>query len=515
MNLFRRVPLSFFTPERADELEAFAEKAQEFAARESDGANYLVDLFGSNEVLWDELLQEKWAKAHNPLIQSRGNLDMMGACILEGVDWSQSWDNVCWSHQQNLQNDFRKTGLHGLHFRMGVNKPSDRINCTMALAFILYRFSPHSFRASMNPVQGLSAFPDNRIVESGYFGDDSNYTWPGYESDSVKLLLNGAHAANSEDYRLALEQYLSWDPKEMSGHSQSKQAFKIEDALVPLVYNYGYRLKAAGMSNEDVLLKASGNIDALLVVADLNPQFKEALKRQILINMFSPFEDGLEMMDAKPEELQGVMLNPVLVDDPASAGFRMTLSGPVAVFGADQSCQKADRRTQIIEYFKDSPYEIDFEVAIHGLMAKSAIIVDLFAAQSGGHSAFMDEVLSGLRPPVYMDNDFLGHLMQHDRVKLYSDQAVLSLLTRSIDYLKGCARFSARVFMDHGFKSPDLTIKERPHLRDQVLQMLVEKEYLTADVFDWFGFGQRELKIVGAKAPQELKQHILHNALGL
>jgi hypothetical protein len=513
MKLFHRVPPRFFTSERAIEFEAFAEQAQEFAYKEGNGASYLVDMFSEDPMLWEDFLDEIKGKTDNPIIDNRGNLDFLGACVLEGIDLAKVWDNVCWSHQQNLQGDFSQSGLHGLHFRMNISNPKDRITCTLGLAFALYEVSPGSFRACHNPVQALLALAHNRSVVSSYFNDSRH--WSVYSAENTRLLMEGAQSASPEAFHAALDQYLQMDAKQLSGWSPSSQALKIEKALIPLVYNYGYRLKAAGVSNEDILQKASANIDALLKFVDLSQPFQKALTRQILINLFSPFPDGLEMMDAKPEELQGVSLDPVLVDDPASEGFRYTLSGPVAVFGADQSTKKDERRTQILEYFKDSPDEIDFEVAIHGRMAKSAIIVDLFADQAGGHSVFMDEVLSGQRPPVYMDDAFLGHLMHRDRVKLYSDQAVLSLAASSIDYLKDNARFSRSVFMGQGSKSLDLTFKERPHLRDKVLQLLVDKELLTPDVFDWFGFGQRELKIVGHQAPKELKQHVLHDALGL
>ena len=221
------------------------------------------------------------------------------------------------------------------------------------------------------------------------------------------------------------------------------------------------------------------------------------------------------MMNATTEEIQGAFLDPALVGHPCTEAFGFTLCGPVAVFGAEASTRKADRRTQIVEYFKETPYALDFEVAIRGRMAKSEIIVDLFADKySNGHSTFMDEILCGQRPQVFIPEDLLGHLLHRDRICRYSDQAVLELVTRTLSHIRAPGVLG-RKFLAEGSRGLDLTFKDRPHLRDAVLQMLDENKLLTKDMFDWFGFGARELKVLGRRASNDLKQHVLQGALGL
>jgi hypothetical protein len=513
MKLFRRVPLSFFTPERADELMEFAEKAQLFAAKEGNGASYLVDMFSGDEVMWDELLQESWVKQHNPLTDAKGNLDMLAATIREGgMSLRDVWDNVCWTHYQNFQKDLSRTGFHGLHFRLGINEAIDRVELVKTIAVMLYKLNPASFCSSLNALQGLSLLVDSGEVQKSYS------TFTGLSKtvslDDINLLLAGAQGANGDEYQIALQKVLRGNVSAQMG-ARTHLMFMIENAFVPLVYNYGYLLKSKGLSNEDVLDKASANIDALLDVLDLEAAVQSALKRQVLINLFSAFPDGLEMMSATPDELQGAFIDPVLIDHQCTRAFGYTLCGPVAVFGADQSAKKGDCRTQIVDFLSDTPYALDFELAIQGRLAKSSIIVDLFSAYCNGHSTFMDETLSGQRPEVFICEELFFHLMHRDRVKLYSDQAVLSLFVRSINFLKDNQRFSGRVFLDQGSRSLDVTFKERPHLRDDVLQLLVDNEFVTKDMFEWLGFGHRELKKLAGKAPNEVKQFVLQDQLGL
>jgi hypothetical protein len=513
MKLFRRVPLSFFTPERADELEEFAEKAQLFAAQEGEDANYLVDLLTGDEVLWDEFLQEPWVRERNPITDARGSLDMLVAFIAEDcLGLREAWDNVSWARYQEFQKDLSRSGLHGLHFRLGINEAIDRVEHTKTLALTLYKMNKESFCNTFNALHGLSLFEGCREVEASY--STLRGMSKAASMEDIHLLLSGAQGVKPDDYRAALKNVLFGKVLE-TDRVQTHVIFQVENAFVPLVYNYGYLLKSKGESVEDIRNKASANIDALLGFLKLEPPVKSAIKRQVLINLFSPFPEGLELMHATTEEMQGAFLDPVLKGHPCTAGFGYTLCGPVAVFGAEVSARKAERRTQIVDYFKETSYPIDFEVAIRGRLSSSEIIVDLFSAYCNGHSLFMDQTLSGQLPEVFIQEDLMSHLLHRDRVRLYSDAAVLALVTRLISHVQAPGSRNPQKFLEADAKSLDLTFKDRPHLRDEVLQLLIDHKCLTKDMFEWLGFGHRELKKVGREAPNELKQFVLQDALGL
>jgi hypothetical protein len=109
----------------------------------------------------------------------------------------------------------------------------------------------------------------------------------------------------------------------------------------------------------------------------------------------------------------------------------------------------------------------------------------------------------------------MSHLLHRDRVRLYSDAAVLALVTRLISHVQAPGSRNPQKFLEADAKSLDMTFKDRPHLRDEVLQLLIDHKLLTKDMFEWLGFGHRELKKVGREAPNELKQFVLQDALGL
>ena len=524
MKLFRHTSMDLFTPERARELKAFSKQAGEYADEEGNGADYLVDMFAEDKMLWEDFLETPSVKAHNPLIDTQGNLDVLSACFREGFNLSDAWDNVSWCDDEKLLRDFSRSGLHGLHFRLAINEQKNiRINATVGFASSLYRIDPSRFRYVISTLQGLSSLFDryqsktNTRALQGYRDDDANNQlreYPG-STEHARILVSGQDVADPVEFRAALQGFMFDGADPSTEMTRRLLVSKVESAFVPLVYNYGYGLKNEGVSIEDIREKASAHIDSILGFVELSPAFHSALKRQVLINLFSPFPEGLALMNATPGELQGVLNDPALLDNDDARAFQLTLSGPLGVFGASSSVPHAHRRTQIVEYFKGSPYALNFEVAIHGLLGRTDAIVPLFIDSSEGHSTFMDETLSGLRPKVFVDQDLLWHLMHRDRVKLYSDAAVLALVTHSINFVQNNQRFTVRVFFDQGERSLDLTFKGRPHLRDEVLQLLVDHQLLTKDMFEWLGFGQRELKKLGKHASNELKQLVLQDALGL
>jgi hypothetical protein len=516
MKLFRRVPLTFFTPERARELSKFAEKADEFARDEGSGADYLVDMFSSDEAMWSDFLQEAGVKAHNPLVNTRGNLDVLAACIAEGTDIAQVWDNVSFRDYERMQKDLARAGLHGLHFRMGLNNSSDRIDYTFLLAEQLYKIDEDAFRYSLNAQLGLSTFRDRRSALSGYLEDQAanQHAMERIMVKDVELLLDGAEGADVDQYNRALRILLREDDRCLADVTRSVLARRIENAFMPLVYNYGYRLKAQGLSNEEVSQKASANIDALLQFLELEPQVQHALKRQVLINLFSPFPEGLELLGAKAEELQGVILDPALIDCDDANRFGNTLLGPLQVFGVNLSVHRANCSAQLIGYFNDSPYTFDFETAIHGRLAKSELIVDLFTSYCDGHSQYLDQALSGDRPEVFVHESLLSHLLHKDRIGQYSDRALVALVSRTISHIKAPGT-SSSIFFAKNSAGIGHTLKSRPHLVDATLELLVENEALTREMFTWCGFDHRELKKLGRHASSELKQHVLLNEMGL
>jgi hypothetical protein len=516
MRLFREAPESMFTPQRAAELQAFAQKAEAFDKTLGCNSDYLVDMLSVNYSFWGKFLLENKGKGRNPLVESSGNLDVLAACVVDGVEGKLDWGKVSGSDYSNLQYDLSRCGLHSLHFRMGLNDPTDRLHHTMALALAIYRVAEKSFRKYLNPLMGQSVL-HRRDVLAGYIADESSGDKLLIGAHSGFFLASGQDLTGADEFKRLLMRLLLKRNESLADVDRHSLAMKIEGAFLPLVYNYGYRLKAEGLSNEVVCQKASAHIDSLLEILAMERATHNALKRQVLINLFSAFPDGLAMLSAKPEELQGVILDPALIDSDDANFFAKTLGGPLRNFAAIDSVKPTSRCAQIITFLETSGYPLTFEVAARGSLINSRSIFELFSnSHPNGHSVFLEQTLTGEQPPLAINDSLLLYLSVPQRLALYSDPALMKIVDRTLEFFRKQQEISTgKDLLTMGFYSIGGILKDRPHLQEAVLERLVEQSLLKPKVFDWCGFGHRELKSLGKLAPQELKSHVLESALGL
>lgn len=516
MQLFRRAPVSMFTPQRAAELQAFAQKAEVFDQDLGCNSDYLIDMLSVNYEFWSKFLKEN-TKGRNPLVNSSGNLDVLAACIEDGVELAVDWEKVSGSDYQSLEMDLASGGLHSLHFRMAVNHPSGRTRHTMAIAGALYEIDAKSFRKYLNPLIGQSVLSHLKHVRDGYFSDEAEGKKASSEgAHRAFYLVSGRDRCTPDEYKDMLMVLLRERADSLDAVDRRALAMRIENAFLPLVYNYGYRLKADGLSNEEVCQKASAHIDSLLEFLAMEPEIHNALKRQVLINLFSAFPDALEMLNARPEELQGVMLDPALINSDDANLFSNTLGGPLRIFSAVESVNPTKRSAQVIAFFENSKYPLTFETAARGRLLKSRAIFELFSnSYPDGYSVFLEQSLTGAQPLFMINDALLLHLMDPSRLSLYSDPAFLKLFDLTLEYFKKHAEKPKSQNVLVGFFGIRHILKERPHLRAVVLERLVNESLLRPKVFDFCGFGHQELKVLGKLAPTELKNHVLSNALGL
>ena len=517
MQLFRRAPVSMFTPQRAAALQAFAQKAEAFDQQLGCNSDYLVDMLNVNYAFWNKFLLESKSKGRNPLVDSKGNLDVLAACIEDGLELAVDWKKVTGSDYQNLQWDLARGGLHSLHFRMGVNDPSDRTRHTMAIAAALYEMDEKSFRKYLNPLMGQSVLSHLKDVRNCYFSDEAEGKKAlGVRAHRAFFLVSGRDRYTPDEYKEMLMVLLRERDDSLDAVDRRILAMRIENAFQPLVYNYGYRLKADGLSNEEVCQKASAHIDSLLDFLAMEPEIHIALKRQVLINLFSAFPDALEMLNARPEELQGVILDPALINSDDANLFSNTLGGPLRIFSAIDSVKPTKRSAQVIAFFENSGYPLTFETAARGRLLNSRAIFELFSnSYPDGYSVFLEQSLTGAQPPLAINDALLLHLMVPARLSLYSDPAFLKLFDRTLEYFKKQKERSKSKNLLAGFYGIGQILNERTHLRAVVIERLVDESLLKPQVFDWCGFGPQELKVLGKLAPTELKNHVLSNALGL
>jgi hypothetical protein len=531
-SFFHTFDLSIFKPHRAEAFEDFAQKLLAFSAEVDRPAERAVDIIiEDDDVVNDFCLQESIRKS-NPLVFTRGSLDFLVAFIREGVVLDEElWDKLSDCVFSTLQSDLVEFGLHSLHFRVDLNTPNERIEAVIQLSREL--FDAHSEGAHA----GESVFPIgvlSTVIADDYQGyvdqcraaEEDSESQEGdqpFTQDQLNelLLLNLRQRSPQpeQSYEDGLRHMLSHKGvfNEIIAAKQLPpliQCQQIEVALMALVYNYGYRLKTEYLSNYDVKEEVSPIIDRLLAPLEAGVEFAVALKRQILINLFSAFPKGLEMFNTRPEELQGVMLDPILLEHPYARYFEKTLSGPLALFTPGESCSYQHRATQLIDFLAEAGYPIHMDIAQEGLLGRTRHIEKLFQYEPT-LSETLDRAVS---------TDFEGRgipkmlglcLLDIEHLVQLSDRSVLKLFeVHAADINATSIRHQAE-YNPQGQRNFTQLFKQRPHLVEPVLDVFARAGHLNDRSFKALGFGERELRLLGDRAPDELKENVLAQDLGL
>jgi hypothetical protein len=524
MPVFRTAKLSLFREDRARAYEALAERSMNELSNIYHGNQCFGDVVREQSIGWMILLQQPWFRENNPMMDNGGNLDFMASCMDEGINVIKIWPHISSCQIVRFQREMAVHGFHGIHFRMDVSSDADRIAYTRKLANELLDNTFPDFGVT-DPISILSMitselrpaihkFLNQPISDKGY-GNLSH--------DQIGALVSLDYKGNLDEedqafFISSVAEMLSLKiPLNDMTDKQLGQA--IEKAMVPLVYNFGYKLIADGADILTTMREAARRINVLVSFVPGSPAFCKALSRQILINLFSAFPEGLNMLQAKPEELEGVMLNPALIDNPLAEAFSMTLAGPIALFAQKTPTKPELEEGLLIKYLAKAGYPLKVDTAINGYLAKEREILCL-AYQSPWWSPSVDDKLQKKGKEGQVHWNFASKLFEPSVLCQYSDQAVLNLIEFSLDReLRDLSKYQFAADREKrtpkGFVSPAAILRDRPHLCEPILEMLEQREWINPSIVDWCGFTHRELKLLGSRAPRELKSIVLESGLGL
>jgi hypothetical protein len=518
MAFFRQADISVFKEDRAKALEEFAEKAKAYVREYKPEHEFLSDVLAGGGLGLAMLRTQPWF-GQSPVLIDRGNLDVLAGFVTEWAELSFVWPYVSSKTIDLFQRDLAETGLHGIHFRMDLKDEAARIEHTCKLADYVFD-TAYERRMNKAPLVSLTSLTEGRdeavekFIATGAEQRRGPYGLTHEELES--LTFSGARdwisegSDNESVFRRSVQKMLS-SSRDVGKPAMKELAERVQSLLVPLVYNYGYKLKAKGTDNQSVLESAARRVDVIFDYMSLSPALREGLKRQILINLFSAFPDGLELLQARREELQGVMLNRVFFDDPMGKLFRRTLAGPVELFSQCNSVEKPDRGFGVINFLAKTPYAVDLNIGMHGFLSGQPGIVHLAHQRQGWSLPLEQRVERGVI------NRVLGIYLSHaERLERYSDAAVLKLVEHIFDkYAKTVAEFNGLTMMPTFYKSPASVLKARPHLLDPVIKMTEAREIMNPAVFEWCGIGGVELKALGDRVPNALKSFVLESSMGL
>jgi hypothetical protein len=515
------IPMSMFSPEtmklltddRAQWLANYSDKAIEMLGSNEAGIKHLVDL-----IFTDPMAAYVLESKIGDYPQAMGGLDFIAACLAEGKDIANGWIRVGECIEDEFRKDLVSYGLHGIHFRMNLKSDADRIVYTLKLAEAMFDRNSETNRIGIVPITSYSLLSGRLAHSINWYrsnGESEERGFIDFSEQELRMLCGPTNHPTLPIEDKAVFAQLVGSKIFKDVPPESRQAWqvagKINNSLLPMVYNYGYKLKARGLPGHEVLARASSRVATLLSFLPATTEFLKALERQILINLFSAFPEDLELLNAKPEELQGVMLNPVLIKDPHAGLFRKTLAGPLALFSPRSSAPLQHRGTQMVTFFKDTPYPLHLDMALNGYLQGLQEIINL-AENCLGRSQAVEQFLLDDNSRFNLHIGLIRYLGEPKQLDAYSDAAVLKLfemliLTEDVSF----SRYGAEEKMP----SVAPVLSNRPHLFDSVVQILEDHGCLNPTLFEWCGFGAKELKALGKRATNELKSAHLEASMGI
>ncbi|MBD8615550.1 MULTISPECIES: hypothetical protein [Pseudomonas] len=523
---FRTASTDLLTRERRQHLEVMAEDMLAFAQAEAEPYDFAVDIITSDEMLHEDWENERRCAATDAFDEGgEGRLDLLGMIFQEGVDLDKIEDFYGFD-QMRLAEDVAMNGLHSLHFRCEFPSLADRRFYTKLISDNVRDI--HGF-----PLDTLSCSmqEDAEGLVNGY--DYISESSPDYQELSkeqiytlFRLDSRKAPKWTLESFHAAIDHYL--DPPEstfaqlleegeQNGLPSIAAVQRIEKAFMHLVYNMGYRLKDMDYDNISILDEVSPTIDYLISKVTQDKEFSEALKRQVLINLFSAFTAGLKLLDAKPEELQGIVLDKALIGHPLSQAFASTLKGPMHLFSSsDETTSTFHIVTPMIRYFKEMGYGISFDTSIHGSL--DGRIQSNVLLQSTHPLKMIEErgaeMLRNYEGAFRLSR--VAELMLSTQVlEQYDDQTVVSLLSAGLAKIDSTFYNEKRIAGSTGFTPLKPLFDARPHLKALVLDEMVDQQKVTSKLFDVFGFGVKELRQLGPRAPASFRDAYMAADLGL
>ncbi|WP_410950967.1 hypothetical protein [Pseudomonas sp. S1(2024)] len=523
-------------PERVQVVSQFAEAALGVARRHFQHFRSVFEMTDENGD-WDVNAYDEFIESQQGIkllsqFFDRGVLDIATLVLADNVQFvDEFWRNFASFELDELRKDLMQYGLHGLHFRSNMPTQDHRLAAVKLLSQRLFDLQSEAY--TEDPCFPLGAM--SCLIKQDY---EEEFVYAKHVEEGAELA-DGVPRANKHhlnalldlglettegkpwslecavDYFLTYEGMYDYSTLKETLHPQ-KLANMIELGFKCLVYNRGYHLKSmhgdAWLTDFELMKTIEPTIDRLMTPFNSSSEFNQALKRQVLINLFSAFPSGLALLDAQPEELQGVILDPVLRGHPDAAFFANTLAGPTHLFAGNRSTPKEHKATQVVEFLQAAGYPIHIDIACKGWLSTLGQTGNLID-HAEGKSDVLDAFFSESRT---LDDTPFGtalSLLTPEYLAHYSDSAVINLIKAGaqiscpeagyLTYRRACAAIDLRDFF-----------AARADLIPVVLSALEKDDLISIHAFKLCGFGRRELTLLD-NPPDSLNEHILGGDLGL
>lgn len=285
--------------------------------------------------------------------------------------------------------------------------------------------------------------------------------------------------------------------------------------LRTLIYNPGLRFKAKGLSTQAIIDRLQVPLCALIEVMLTDriegnvEQVLDSFRRQVMVNLFSPFPEDLAYLDVRMAELIG---RPGM-NNACPALMLPTYKGPLSTFAGQADTKNAAR---VAAGMENGGTTIDLCQALTGLLENFEEINELVSYK--GTCELLEGYLRNVCWNGPVEKDLIKYLypltysMDFSRLPMDSKIGFLGVWLEM-----GWQRLEADVPLDKQSDSdaPAGLLQADPDLRRFMVDWMVMNHRLDARLLHWCGYGGEVLERLGDKANDTLKTELLESDLGL
>lgn len=443
-------------------------------------------------------------------------IDLYGCWLMDGGEAVEGWDLFKINAMPSIDYIAEKVeeyGLHSIVFQM--NLRDSRLNLEGA-AHIAEAVSTHlNFRRKEKG--GLE-----RASIEGFFKRPADPTL--LEDDCTNSFWNHFYGPSSRNPDQTLKWMVS-DARTELGRRDPKSATVLDYMLKVLVYNPGLRLLRE-TRNYGAVIEALDPVLAEIIEDGLNqPWAKFAdeeyalFRRQVFLNLFSPFPEILAQLDVNPAELSGHPGKEFVEDkEKPSIWFRPNrnpvcqLKGPLQVFGYHED---------VFAYFKHQQIPFNLDWLMQGIVDD-----DIFRTLlvNEGRCELLDYNLTRIADNLEVNegvmNALKGYEFELDKVQL-SQKALVGTVVMLLDIANTAyqpkvvtATSLENRLVEHEHYQEKL--KADPVMQEMLLTRLKQSpEMLTHHNLAWCGFDGKVLAELDVDTNSKLREDFFAGDLGL
>lgn len=321
------------------------------------------------------------------------------------------------------------------------------------------------------------------------------------------------HYNNPPDVTL---KHLVEDAFSEARNASSRKNLTLDAVINQLVLNTGLRFKGEGLPAPVIIEKLTPVLEEIIqhkFGADYTISVEElaGFRRQVWVNLFSPFAADLAMLDVHPTELMGHPKNNPTDHWPFNT--QSTMSGPIEFCRGDADYSSAVAMTRGLE---NMGHTFDLDTIMSGLLGSTNDVHSLVKLWGG--CVTIDRLLERLAvegPPLIVRQHNLQSMLSALDFDRLPPMAKLGFVAARVEYGHESAILrKGKLFREDGY-CPVKVISRDPELKAQVLTYMAAFDRLSPELMMWCGFDGAALNTLGELATDEIKSSLLESDLGL